>query len=153
MTGGLHFSFGILGEQQVNRTLLNVSAAAKDMAPAWNTLADRLAVLEAGQFASQGGNSGGWQALSPGYAKWKARHYPGKPILQATGDGMRSLTVRPFAIEHITPSAMTLGTDIPYMKYHQHGGGSLPRRRVVELPEAERRAWVKVIQAYIRAAT
>lgn len=146
----MRFTFAVEGETQVDRTLARFAENIGDARPVWEALADRFAKVEARQFDSEGGyGSGGWPALSPAYAAWKARHYPGKPILERTGALRASLTERPFGIEVIEHGSMTLGSGIDYGKYHQAGGDHLPQRRPVELPEGERRAWVRLIQRFI----
>ena len=148
----MRFTFRVEGETQIDRTLLRWADNLDDATPLWDRLADRFAVAEGRQFASEGGyGSGGWTPLSPVYAAWKARSYPGKRILQRTGALFDSLTRRPFGIEVLTAKAMTVGSGIDYGKYHQAGGGSLPQRRPVELPESERRVWVRYIQNFIRS--
>lgn len=138
------------GEAQIDRTLARFADNVSDARPAWEALADRFAKAESRQFRSEGAyGSGGWAPLSPRYAAWKARAYPGKPILERTGDLKRSLTERPFGIEVIEPGFMVLGSAIRYGEYHQSGGPNLPRRRPIELPESERREWVKVLQRFI----
>lgn len=59
-------------------------------------------------FASQGaaGASGRWPKLSPGYAKWKRRVFPGKKILVLSGEMKERFTVpsRPEYIQRFTPT-------------------------------------------------
>lgn len=137
------------GEAQLDRTLARF-AGVGDARDVWHELADRFATLERRQFASEGAyGSGGWPALSDDYAEWKARHYPGKTILRRTDALYKSLTARPFGVEEIRPEAMTIGSDVDYGEYHQTGGPRLPRRRPVELPDSERRAWVTRLQRFI----
>lgn len=148
------FTLDTVGERQIDRTLTRFADNVGDATPVWEVLADRFARANLRQFNSEGAyGSGGWPALSPNYAAWKAHHYPGKPILQRTGALMRDLTQRPFGIEHLTPGAMAVGTDITYAAYHQAGGPNLPQRRPVELPEGERRYWVGLIQRFIVTGT
>ena len=151
---GMRFTFTIEGETQVDRTLARFAENVGDASQLWDSLADRFAQVEARQFATEGAyGSGGWPALSPKYAAWKERHYPDKPILERTGALKASLTSRPFGIEAITPKSMTLGSGISYGAYHQSGGGRLPQRRPVDLPESERRTWVRLIQRFIVTGT
>lgn len=146
----LRFTFAIEGEVQVDRTLARFEDNIGDARRLWDALADRFAKIERRQFDTEGAyGSGGWPALSPRYAAWKARHYPGAPILVRSGDLRESLTVRPFGIEVIETSFMVLGSGIDYGRFHQHGGGTLPRRRPVELPEGERRTWIRYIQRFV----
>ena len=138
------------GEAQLDRTLARFADNVSDARPAWEVIADRFAKAETRQFRSEGAyGSGGWSPLSPRYAAWKARHYPGKRILERGGDLKRSLTERPFGIEVIEPGFMVIGSSIGYGRFHQAGGPNLPRRRPVELPESERREWLKVLQRFI----
>lgn len=142
-------TFSVFGDAQVDRELVGIESAAEDLRPAWETLRGRFLTLERRQFASQGGYSGGWAPLSPRYAAWKAVNFPGKTILRRTDHLYRSLTEGP-DIAIIEPGYMILGTSVVYAEHHQRGGGRLPRRRPVELPDSERREWVKVLQSFIR---
>lgn len=150
----MRFTFTIEGETQIDRTLARFADNIGDASPLWDILADRFVKLEARQFKSEGAyGSGGWAALSPRYAAWKAKAYPGKPILERTGALKGSLTRRPLGIEVLTPKSMTIGSGIDYGKFHQAGGGRLPQRRPVELPEGERRYWVGLIQRFVATGT
>lgn len=142
-------TFEVLGSREIDRTLTRITHDITDAGPLWQSLANRFATLEAQQFATEGIAAGGWEPLSPRYAAWKARKYPGAPILTRTGKLRRSLTVRPFGIERITPDSMTIGTDIPYATYHQHGTARMPARPIVAMTEATRRDWVKRVQRYV----
>ena len=146
----VRFTFTVEGEAQIDRTLARFADNVSDALPLWDKLADRFASIERRQFATEGAyGSGGWPALSPRYAAGKARAYPGKPILERDGDLKRSLTVRPVGVEVLTPGSMTVGSGIDYGRFHQAGAGNLPQRRPVELPESERRTWVRLIQRFI----
>lgn len=146
----LTLSFDFYGDVQLDRTLERVADNVEDATPAWEAMADRFVTVERRQFSSEGRYaSGGWAPLSPRYAAWKARHYPGQKILQREGDLIRSLTERPFGVEVITPQKMWIGSSVEYGAYHQHGGPRLPRRRPVELTEGERRRWVKILQRFV----
>lgn len=147
MPARLRFTFA--GEAQVDRTLARLEAV-EDARPAWEAMAVRFARANAANFRSEGAYaSGGWAPLSPRYAAWKARAYPGKPILEREGDLKRDLTQRPFGVEVIEPGFMVLGTALPYAAFHQQGAGNLPQRRPVELREQERREWVRILQRFI----
>lgn len=147
----MRFTFTVEGETQIDRTLTRWADNLDNPIPLWDRLADRFAVAEGKQFSSEGAyGSGGWTPLSPIYAAWKAANYPGKRILERTGTLRDSLTRRPFGIEFLTKRAMTVGSGLDYGRYHQAGGGTLPQRRPVELPESERRYWIRAIQTFIR---
>lgn len=146
MPAGLTLTFH--GDVQLDRTLSRFEAA-EDATPAWEVLADRFARLERRQFATEGAyGSGGWPALSPRYGTWKAKNYPGAKILHREGDLEESLTQRPFGVEVLEPGFMILGSGVDHGAYHQQGDG-VPRRRPIEFPESERRAWMNVLQRFI----
>lgn len=143
-------SLEFYGDTQLQRTLADRVERAEDARPVWDHLADRFARLERRQFASEGAyGSGGWDPLSPRYAAWKATAYPGQTILRRDDHLFRSLTQRPLGVEVIEPHLMVLGSDVAYGAFHQAGGDRLPQRRPVELPEAERQAWVRQLQRFL----
>lgn len=141
------FTFGILGEDQVDRTFADIEDRVHDWRPAWSALRDRFLVLEQRQFATQGTYSGGWSPLSPKYAAWKHARFPGRTILRRTDELYRSLTDGP-QIDIREPMFMRLGTAVAHGAFHQSGTENMPRRRPVELPASERQNWVKVLQSY-----
>jgi phage gpG-like protein len=143
----LHFS--VWGDEQINRTLDRFVEAAEDMRPVWEVLRDRFLRLEGKQFRTEGGYaSGGWPPLSPRYAAWKSRNFPGKTILRRTDELFLSLTTGP-AVFVAEPRLLIMGSDVEYGGYHQRGAGVLPQRRPVELTEWERREWVRIMQRWI----
>ncbi len=139
-----------LGDTGVDRTLANLGDRVEDAREVWEELAERFGAAERRQFASEGAyGSGGWAPLSDAYGAWKARVRPGRPVLEFDGDLRRSLTERPFGVEVIEPGFAIFGTGVEYAPYHQQGGERLPRRRPIELPESERREWVRILQRFI----
>lgn len=145
----VRITFSFYGDVQIDRTLAGLEFRGEDASPAWEWMGDDFTKSEARQFRSQGAYaSGGWPPLSPQYARWKARHYPGKTILRRTDELFRSLTVGP-AIRIIEPEFAVFGSEVDYGRYHQEGSGSLPRRRPVELTENRRREWVRALQRFL----
>lgn len=153
----LHVRFEFYGDVQLDRTIADTRDRVQDLRPVWEVLAGRFAIVEGRQFATEGRyGSGGWAPLSERYGAWKARHYPGKPILQREGDLIASLTRRPFGIEVIETDRAIFGSDVEYGLHHQRGGtvdGRPPQRRPVELPERERVEWIRLIQRYVVTGT
>lgn len=145
----MRVTFTFFGDVQVDRTLAGLEDRAEDVSEAWEAIADRFLGAEARQFSSEGGyGSAGWSPLSPRYAAWKARHYPGAPILVRTGELRRTLTEGP-EVRVIAPHDAWIGSAVPYGRFHQAGDG-VPRRRPVEMPESERREWVRIVQRFLR---
>lgn len=151
------FEFSIDGDKQLSRTLTRFSDVIEHAGTGgvFDDMADTFGQIEARQFSSSGANSGGWAALSPGYAAWKARHYPGKGVLVRSGALEASLTGRPLGVEVITDDRALFGTGVPYAGYHQHGTPKMPRRRPLEFTGTQRteltksgqRALVKLLRA------
>ena len=101
-------------------------------------------------FNGQGayGSRSRWVALSPKYKEWKDRYYPGKPILQMTGNLKASLTKKsPNHIEIITKNSITLGSNDPKFKWHQKGTTSgIPARPPIVFTEYQGQKWAKIIK-------
>src|SRR5580765_3894261 len=116
------------GEEGLARAFGLMSGAVNDWRPYWADIAAVFYISESARFSS--GGFGTWPPLSDGYARWKAKHYPGRPILVRTGALQESLTSRTGAgaIYEESPLELNLGTNIPYAKYHQTGTSKMPAR-------------------------
>lgn len=144
----------VFGDVQLSRDLTRWADNAEDMSPAFEAISDDFRVIERRQFDSEGAYaSGGWAALMPStVARRGGRAHP---ILRTPGDKggdlRRSLTTKGAkgAIRQITADSMTVGTRIKYAKFHQRGTARMARRRPVELTDADRKRWVKIIQAHL----
>lgn len=104
---------------------------AEDLSPAWDALLDWFADENVKQWLSQGARwREPWPPLAASTLREKARlGYPADPLIR-TGRLARSLTVRPLAVETITPSRVIAGTNVDYAPHHQYGAprANLPRR-------------------------
>jgi hypothetical protein len=92
------------------------------------------------QFESEGAYAWGhpWAPLSPGYAAWKAVHYPARGILYAEGD-LRMAASQPKRT--VTPRTLTLTINDPKLQYHETGTPNMPARPLLfgdPLPGAAR---------------
>lgn len=153
MAGGFQFELTVSGDTQLMRGLSRFSEGIKDLTPAFREIVKDFKEIERKQFDSSGSyGSGGWAPLSPRYAAWKDANYPGRGVLVRSGLMMESLTsTNPWTIEEIKPLSLRVGTSIPYARYHQKGGGRLPRRPIVDLTEADKTRWMKFLQAQLVA--
>lgn len=90
-----------------------------------------------------------------GYAAWKAKHYPGMPILQLTGRLITAATVpgAPDNINSYEPFSMEYGVsdNIPYAYKHQYGSkdGRTPARRYMHLTASSTKKIYKTIHQFI----
>lgn len=142
------------GADAIDARLTAYGTMLRDFAP---FLRLELAQLRAGtkqRFDTQGGDVGGWKPLSPAYAAWKARRYPGMPILVATGELRHSLVDEGGfgAIEEVSSMGLTYGTQVPYARYHQFGTGRMPARPVLAMDEAARQGMGERLTMYMKRA-
>jgi len=148
------FRLDIAGEVQLDRGIARFSDGVSDYRPIWPMIAEEFRAIEAAQFASEGAEGGqAWQALSPGYAHYKEARYPGRPILQRTGDLISSLTKQsdPNAVFLPERKTLTLGSKIPYAIYHQSIAPRhlLPRRPEIMLSEKDKRSFMHHMHTYL----
>lgn len=141
---GLRLRFTVFDEQQVNRVLEGLDNRARDMRPAWDEVREYFSDYEERWFLARGR---GWRPLSRSYERWKARHFPGKPIMVRTGELEQSLEEPSIDIRE--PTYAIFGTDVPYAGYHQRGGGRLPQRRVIDFDEPGRREIARFVQRHL----
>lgn len=88
------------------------------------------------QFEARGGGStGGWAALSPKYASWKERYYPGLPLLERT-HALRDALTQSNAVgayRVYNSDKFDFGTEgVEYASYHQTGTSRMPTRPVFD---------------------
>lgn len=149
------FTFEVAGEKQIARRFTRLDAAVADMTPAFKDITKSFYAGEKKQFETEGGwGSGGWLPLSPAYEAWKD---PSLSIMELSGDLKAALTgmVPPNTagnVEIIESNQLILGTDIDYAIYHQSNAprtSNLPQRKVIELPESERKKWTSIIHEHI----
>lgn len=100
-------------------------------------------------FRNGGPPSKRWKPLDPGYRAWKARHYPGAGTLVRTGRLRDSLTVAGQGVETAGPRSATIGTRVPYAKYHQRGTRSMPARPIVDQDRDVQRLVTKIMQRWV----
>ncbi len=135
------------GDIQASRNLLRFSESALNLRPVLEDIEDDFYALEREQFRTEGGRGGAaWPALSDDYARWKAIHYPGKPILQREGDLLDSLTGG--GQRTLTDDELVI-LGAPHGVFHQNA--RLPRnvRKPVNLTTADRNRWTKMLQRHI----
>ena len=109
-----------------------------DLRPFWGSIAAVFSDREEYLFSS--GGAGNWPPLTDKYAAWKAKNYPGKPILSLEGPLKESLTPKfgktgssgaknPHTVYEEKPSMLTIGTSWPYGVFHHEGIGRKKLKR------------------------
>ncbi len=147
-------TFEVAGDVQLERSFSRFADNVKDLSEAFAEITqDFHQVVETKQFESEGAyGSGGWKPLSDnpegkGYATWKAKNYPSRPLLVLSGLMKESLLGdNPWSITRIEPLRLEVGTKIPYAIYHQKGTGKMQARPVIDLTEDDKTRFVKLIQ-------
>lgn len=140
------------GMKELEVRISRISGAARNLAPAWPTVVTALRSVEAQVFASEGGFSRGgrWKPLSRRYALRKARLRPGAKILEYSGRLRGSLTGSSSdSIYRPGPRSLEYGTSVPYARYHQEGGGFLPRRSFLDLTDRQASTIGAILHRYI----
>lgn len=148
----VNFSFSVVGVNQLSRSLGVMADHISDLRPAWKEIRKNFYENERKQFRTQGGHaSGGWKRLSPSYAAQKAKRYPGRTILVRTGTLEKALThpAHTGSIWIPRKTSVSMGTSLPYAKYHQVGTRRMPSRPPVELTAEQKTQWPKIIHEYI----
>ena len=87
-----------------------------------------------------------WKPLSPSYAAWKGRHFPGRPLLVLRGPMKQSLTdesSRNAIYNRKGGRQLILGTRIKYAKFHQYGTDKMPARPFFKVDQGLVNDWAK----------
>lgn len=101
-------------------------------------------------FATEGaaGKAGAWQPLTDAYAKRKAKKYPGKPILVATGELKMTMTDENRFQSQASETEYTVYTPKVGI-YHQKGTKTgIPSRKFFSLTAEDEKAIVKNLHAF-----
>jgi phage gpG-like protein len=143
----LTLRWSIEGQQQLVRRLRGIRAEALNWKPAFDEASKDLQGIFANDVFQTEGRAVGkkrWQPLSPAYAARKARLYPGKGILEATGT-MRNSFKRKF-----DPDMAAVWNTAEYFKYHQSNKprSKMPRRIMMHLGNQQRELVVKIFHQH-----
>lgn len=149
----IRFVAEVGGVEVLNRAFNRVDRGIDDFRNFAPGIAREFYAIEEQQFRSEGaaGASGKWAPLSLSYARFKARAFPGAPILQRERSLYESLTSpdAPDSVFRVSQSEIVIGTKSPYARAHQSGGGRLPARPPISFTERDRRRLQKAIQAQL----
>ena len=121
---------------QLNALMRNIDQLSENLTQGfdWESLAPMVAEAADRIFASEG--HGGWPQLSEAYARWKARNFPGKGILDLTGAYRNAATQigAPNNVITTTENSLTYGVEgLDYPVFHESGTDRMPARPVFDL--------------------
>jgi phage gpG-like protein len=142
----INIKLEITGDKYTAAALAEIEARMRDLRPYWAQVARVFYEEERRLFETQG--DGNWAQLSPRYRARKLREYPSTGILERTGDLRRSLVGGGGAssVFFAQPLALTLGTRVPYARFHQFGTSRMPARPPIITTEAEADEMAAVIR-------
>ena len=148
----LRFHMNVGGKTRMDRGIARIAEGIADYRPVWAAIEDEFHAQMANQFRTKGEEAGApWAPLSEAYAAWKEAHYPGRPILQRTGDLYRSLTDShdPNAVRVAEGKLLKLGSRIAYATYHQQGTRRMPARKEIQLSETFKQSIAHRLRAHL----
>lgn len=154
----MNMDLALVGATEMRAVLHGYAARAVGVeATAWPAIAEDFRAMSAQRFAD---NGPGWAPLSPTTVQLKraAGYSQPEKILYATGALYDSLTgFTEHSVYESTPEHLTVGTSLPYAKYHQQGprqiqvfgrgSATLPQRELVHLTEFDALRWGQIVQA------
>ena len=142
----MQISWTIEGEKQLSRRLEIMARKIKDWGPAFKESGENLKNIFAKDvFETEGGAiNENWSPLKKAYALQKAKKFPGKGMLEATGKMRNSFMTL------WRPDMAQVWNTSDYFKYHQSNKprSKLPRRVMMKLGENQRSMIVKVFHSY-----
>jgi phage gpG-like protein len=151
---GMVLDFDVYGAKQISRRLERLSVLPSDAAPAWQAIIKAMKTDIEEQFDSEGGSmSGGWAPLKPVTIARKAAAGLNTEIMRATDRLKESLVDERGSdqIFDIGPHGFKFGSTVEYGAFHMgpSADGSRPARKPVDFTEAQRRKYVKILQAFL----
>lgn len=151
----MRISFEVDGVQQTIRAFQQVERGIVDLRElgTWDWVQSEYykVVKEIMDSEGSAGQSGRWKALTPKYAAVKRATYGDKPILQATGEMYTSLTTSGGgAVVEKSAQEMTLGSSNPKAGWHNRGAGRLPRRKIIDFTDEQKKRIVAPIEKKMR---
>lgn len=154
MAGAFALRIALPGLTSMTVALNRMRTDIADWTPFWkNTFAPAFYRHTLEDFVLEGGRSGAsWKPLSPAYAAWKAKRFPGNGLLVRTGALKASLLSAdaPQAIFRPSATGLEIGSSVPYALYHQTGTGRMPQRPPLRVDAAFMAAIGKALQVYVQ---
>jgi len=144
----------ILGKKIFMRGFTRYANVVKDWRPAFEQIYANYVEVTRRNFTSQGYPTR-FKALSPAYRAWKQKHFPGKKILQRSGNLMDSMlgrgqSTRQHTIKDIKKLSAEFGSSLPYARVHQDPKPTnpLPRRPPLQLQDRNMVFWSRIIHEW-----
>ena len=121
--------------------LMELGLRMEDMEPVLYFFGQYLVEQHIPQQFRRRGYPARWAPLSPQYAAWKVRHFPGKPLLVRSGAMKAGFTwearKRSMRIINRVKAGQKSGSK-PRWTYHQEGTRTMPARQMLQVGAKER---------------
>jgi phage gpG-like protein len=98
----IEFDFTIHGDRRVQRGFAELGRKADDLRDPLDQIGEQILADVEQDFRTKG--HGKWKPLDPDYKAWKAREFPGRPMLHLTGELHREMTSR--TAVHVGPNRL-----------------------------------------------
>lgn len=157
--GAVEFRFEVQGEVQIAERFEGMIRRVEDCTPALEQIATHFYTHMEQAFDTGGSATRAtWAPLAERYARWKAKHYPGLPVLTRKGALRRSLSSAsaPGSLRRITPDSLEIGTTlaVPSGRWnlgglHQEGLPPVPQRKIINLPDDVTVTWMGYLRAHM----
>lgn len=128
-------TISVRGIDETLAKLERVKRVLKDVQPEMKEAGNWLLTLFSSEVFDTNGQILGenWAPLSDRYLAVKAKIYPGRGTLERTGNMRNSWRLD---LGNAKARIYIPDSQIPYAKYHQNGGGKLPRRTLAKVTPA-----------------
>lgn len=136
----------VKGAQNLGIKLARWQKSLDSFEAIWPRVERKFNAITREQFTSQGTRGGSrWVPLSKKYARWKAVHHPGKPIMELSGRLLRSLSARTSDTTYnVTKKTWSKFTTLPYAARQDRN------RSLIELTDADQAAFTKIFDDFAR---
>ena len=145
----MFLSFQIEGNIELSRNLTQLDANMKDWTPEFRETGEYLKGFFSEQVFDTEGSVFGepWAPLSPAYAARKAKKYPGKGILVASGKMKDSFDM------DASGTYVRVYNTTDYFKYHQSNQPRyrIPRRIIMKLDEKRKQDIIQIFRKGLQA--
>lgn len=148
----IEFTYAVNSEP-VENALATFQESLAEQSPALRRIADDFRAMMARQFATEGWAEGTpWAERAPSTLR---RRRASTSILYETGALLRSLTEPGAAghVEELEGYSLTLGSRLPYARYHQTGTRRMPARPLIVLSGARVERWTEIVRRSLEEKT
>lgn len=141
----MEFTIEVQGAEAIQGKLRRLQSSLLDWSVAMFAIGTAYkAYFSSIPFASRGGVYGRvWPDLNPSYKSWKAKKFPGKPMLVRTGAMQQGFNFM------ATRNLVKIGNTVPYFEKHQKGVGT-PQRIVMALTKERRKAATDILEQELK---